>query len=81
MFANRIDFDLLAQAVRATAEKRGSLAAINNYESVLSLIESDETMRSRWNGYSKAYSYSSGIDFSETVAAVRNQMNRVSRTI
>ena len=75
-FSDRIDYNLLTEALRATAKKRGSISAIENHEAILLAIETDENMQNRWDGYSKTYSYSKGIGFTKAIEAVRDLLIR-----
>ena len=77
LFHEQIDFGLLSSAIAATASKRNSTDAMENSASILQTIESDEMMKARWNGYSREYSYTSNISFSEAVAAARELLIRV----
>ncbi len=56
----------LKSAIRATAEKRGSLQAIENFDHILTTIAEDEQMNSRWLSYANRFSYVRGIKFQET---------------
>ena len=70
-----IDLDVFITALKATSEKRGSLAAIQEKESILTTIQLDSTMRQRWERYSKDNFYANGITFDEVLQVIRNITN------
>ena len=70
-----IDLDVFITALKATSEKRSSLAAIQEKESILTTIQLDSTMRQRWERYSKDNFYANGITFDEVLQVIRNITN------
>lgn len=56
-----IDKAILRDALKATSEKRVSLLALENWELILDEIQSDATMRQRWNRYSQDNYYARWI--------------------
>jgi len=76
VFGTRIDFALLRKAIMNTADKRGSLDAIQEYRNILSAIERDERMLSRWVRYQRQYDFAIGISFLETLEAIRDLMDQ-----
>ena len=54
-------------ALNATSEKRGSLAALQDKETILRTIQSDATMRQRWERYCKDNYYAKGINFDNVI--------------
>lgn len=58
---------IFKSALRATAEKRHSLQAIQDSENILRTIRMDITMRQRWERYGREYPYARGIDFDEVI--------------
>lgn len=79
LFSDRIDFMLLARAIRATFSKRGTAKAIVDYSEILSEIVADGAMNERWIGYTKEYSYTTGISFKNTVASAMRILNKAVR--
>lgn len=59
----RINKELFAAALNATARHRGSLAALEDGENILAAIRGDETMRQRWRLYSAENYYARDIGF------------------
>jgi hypothetical protein len=62
-----IDKDTWPTALRATFEKRMSLAALGDKEKILLTIQTDPTMRQRWERYCNEYYYAKGIMFDEVI--------------
>jgi predicted nucleotidyltransferase component of viral defense system len=62
-----IGMEVFRMALQATCEKRKSLDALKDRERILRTIQSDGTMRGRWDRYSKEYFYANGIDFDEVI--------------
>jgi predicted nucleotidyltransferase component of viral defense system len=54
-------------ALNATSEKRGSLAALQDKETILRTIQSDATMQQRWERYCKDNYYAKGINFDNVI--------------
>ena len=54
---DEIDCRILAKALTATAEKRGSLNQLNNAESVLCAVEKSPELRKLWETYRKKNKY------------------------
>lgn len=70
-----IDLDVFMAALKATSEKRASLAATQEKESILATIQLDSVMRQRWERYSKDNYYANGITFDEVLQAIRSITN------
>ena len=62
-------------ALNATSERRGSLQILHGGERVLTAIQSDSTMRQRWERYCEDSHYAKGIAFDDVIAAVINLVN------
>jgi len=59
-------------ALSATSEKRGSLLALQEKETILRTIQSDAVMRQRWELYCKENYYAKGIGFDEVIEVLIN---------
>ena len=59
----QIDREILAQAIRATAQKRGSLSVLADKSAIVNTIRNDGTMQQRWATYCREYPYADGINF------------------
>ncbi len=62
-------------ALKATSERRGSLQMLHGKKRILATIQSDPTMRQRWERYCKENYYAKGIEFDDVIAAVINLVN------
>ncbi len=62
-----INNDLFITALRATAQRRLSLAALKDQDKILQSIQADTTMRQRWERYCKENFYANGIAFDEVI--------------
>jgi predicted nucleotidyltransferase component of viral defense system len=62
-------------ALNATSEKRGSLSALQGKDRILGTIQSDATMRQRWERYSRENHYAEGIDFDDVIGAMIELLN------
>jgi predicted nucleotidyltransferase component of viral defense system len=65
-----INKKILISALNATARKRGSLLAVQDKEQILRTIQSDTTMRQRWDRYCKENYYAKGIEFDEVIGVL-----------
>ncbi len=66
-----IDGDVFRDALRATAEKRGTSAQLEEYVKVLETIAQNPDMISRWQRYANKYSYASSLTWEEVMNAVK----------
>jgi predicted nucleotidyltransferase component of viral defense system len=65
-----INTKIFSSALKATSEKRMSLQALQDYKKILLSIQSDPTMRQRWERYCKENYYANGIGFDEVIKAI-----------
>ncbi len=65
-----ISKELFVTALHATSEKRMSLAALQDKEKIFLTIQSDATMRQRWDLYCKENYYANGIEFDEVIGVL-----------
>jgi predicted nucleotidyltransferase component of viral defense system len=70
-----IDKTVFLTALTATAEKRGSLIAIQGSDRILWTIQSDVLMQQRWSRYCADNYYAKGIEFQEVIAVVMALVN------
>ncbi len=71
----RINKKIFITALNATARKRMSLAALQEKEKILRTIQSDATMRQRWERYCKENYYANGIEFDEVMGVLIDIVN------
>ena len=57
---------ILKNALEETAKKRGSLAVLTQYESIVDSIKSSPGMRDFWTRYQKEFDYAKDITFDDT---------------
>jgi hypothetical protein len=67
-----INKKIFRTALNATSEQRGSLLALQDQEIILRTIQSDATMRQRWEQYCKENYYAKGIGFDEVIGVLIN---------
>ena len=68
--SQNIDADILALALERTAKKRGNFSLLENAESVLNIVKSDEDMKRLWNIYQKKFKYASEYTWDEVIHSV-----------
>jgi predicted nucleotidyltransferase component of viral defense system len=67
--------EIFITALNATSKKRLSLAALQDQDKILLTIQSDPTMRQRWDRYCKENYYASGIGFDEVIRILMEIVN------
>ena len=70
LLLHNIDKALLLQAIEATANKRESIALLDNAKSIIKIIKNDEEMQSRWTLYQKDFSYAKDISWDQVIAVI-----------
>lgn len=69
--ANLIDLRTFGLALSSTCVHRNSALAMVERETSIDAMLNDENLYRQWDGYASKHAYASGIDFSETIEAVR----------
>lgn len=69
--SQNINADILALALKRTAKKRGNFSLLENAESVLKIVKSDEDMKRLWNIYQKKFKYVGEYTWDEVIHSVR----------
>lgn len=69
--SQNINADILALALERTAKKRGNFNLLENAESVLKIVKSDEDMKRLWNIYQKKFKYACEYTWDEVIHSVR----------
>lgn len=69
--SQNINVDILALALERTAKKRGNFNLLENAESVLKIVKSDEDMKRLWNIYQKKFKYAGEYTWDEVIHSVR----------
>jgi predicted nucleotidyltransferase component of viral defense system len=62
-----VNKEMFITALKATSDKRMSLAGLSEKEKIIRTIQSDPIMRQRWGRYCKANYYANGIEFDEVI--------------
>lgn len=57
-------------ALKATSDRRGSLQALKGKDRILATIQSDPTMRQRWERYCKENYYAERIEFDDVIRTI-----------
>ena len=68
--SQNIDADILALALERTAKKRGNFNLLENAESVLKAVKSDEDMKRLWDIYQKKFKYAGEYTWDEVIHSV-----------
>ena len=66
------DQDVLKNAFYATSEKRETIVQIPDFMDTISLIESDEVMKSQWENFRNDCFFVGELSWTEVMASVRN---------
>lgn len=69
--SQNINADILALALERTAKKRGNFSLLENAESVLKIVKSDEDMKKLWDIYQKKFKYAGEYTWDEVIHSVR----------
>ncbi|MEE1274356.1 MAG: nucleotidyl transferase AbiEii/AbiGii toxin family protein [Olegusella sp.] len=79
----RDDFTLeeLADALKATAEKRRSVSLIATWRETIAAIESDKSMLRQWEAYARRFSYVGVLSLGETCQTIAEIMADYDRVV
>lgn len=69
--SQNINADILALALERTAKNRGNFSLLENAESVLKIVKSDEDMKRLWDIYQKKFKYAGEYTWDEVIHSVR----------
>lgn len=67
MYNNKINQEILGEAIVKTARQRGSLKAIRQYREIVELFKINSIIKNIWDKYAKNNRYIKDIKFSDTV--------------
>lgn len=68
---NDINKDTLRNAIFNTSKARETLDYIDNASKYIELINDDSRLKSLWNSYQNNYEYAKGIEFVDTINAIK----------
>ncbi len=71
------DRTTLRQALKQTAEKRGSSKVLTQYPEIMQEIRASDTLRRQWNKYSREYDYAKEIAFDDTCDAIQKILDEI----
>lgn len=77
MRSAEVDLGVLREALEATAEKRGTFAAMGGYREVMIRVASDTGMLDLWNAYARRYPYVGDMTLQETCGTVVEIMESI----
>ena len=69
LYKDKIDKDILREAIERTSEHRGSIKSVSQYKEVVDLFKISGTTKTLWEKYIKSNPYTKDIDFLETITA------------
>lgn len=67
MYNNKINQEILVEAIVKTAQQRGSLKAIRQYKEIVELFKISSAIKNIWDRYAKNNPYTKDIKFLDTV--------------
>lgn len=67
LYKDKIDKDILREAIERTSEHRGSVKSVSQYKEVVDLFKISGTTKTLWEKYIKSNPYAKDIDFLETI--------------
>lgn len=71
LYHDSISRDLLKLAIRHTAETRGSIDVLSNYDTICNEIKHEQALINLWNNYADEYGYANHLAFEEVVDNVK----------
>lgn len=71
------DGDTFCAAIRATAEYRGSMTALENAANVLQAISQSKDLQNQWHKYQRDFSYAQGIRYEDIMAVLNELIQRL----
>ena len=69
---NKINKNILSEALVGTTTKRGTLALFDNKRQIISEIKSSTIMQDLWEMYQKKYDYATNLFWDDVMGAVEN---------
>jgi predicted nucleotidyltransferase component of viral defense system len=75
--SDEVNLGVLREALTATAEKRGSLAAMDNYRAVMAQVATDAGMLGHWAAYVRGYPYVGDMTLEETCDTIVEIMEAI----
>lgn len=73
----KFDKAVFAEALEKTIEHRGTKDQINDYMSILSIIENSIELQQMWDNYQKHFAYARDISFNDTCCAIKELLSSI----
>lgn len=67
----KYDKDIFKEALKATAEHRGSVAHISDVEGILAQISESDELKEMWKKYQQKFEYANDISYEDVVGSLR----------
>ena len=77
LYETTIDYGVLAEAVRATSDKRETTELFEDALVRLTTLGADSTLQRLWNGYRQKYSYAEQLEWEQIMQSVKTLFERV----
>lgn len=74
---SNIGFEELKRVLIATAEKRGSVNALDNYQNIMKAVKDSAIMQKQWRDYQRKFEYASDIMFDDVCDTVVQIMEQI----
>ena len=62
--------EVFREALKATAEHRGSMEILKDHRAIISRLESSEDLKQQWARYQRQFSYAARIDYHELIQSL-----------
>ena len=72
-----VDYDALKDALKATAEKRGTLAVMQRYAGIMVTVENSETMKKHWRDYQTQFDYARDIQYADVCRTIKEILDDI----
>ncbi len=77
MYAYKIDFKVLEEAIHRTARKRGSEEELKEWKEICDDMRVDEPLKALWDNYQKSNKYAQSVDFDSTIDTVEEISRKI----
>lgn len=77
LYSNRINKDVLNEALINTCEKRNTISVINDNNQILKNIENDDNLKKLWSEYQKKFQYARDIEYIDVIENIKSLMKTI----
>lgn len=74
---NNVDSSALKDALKATAEKRGTSAVMQRYAEIMATVEKNEIMKKHWLDYQAQFDYARDIQYADVCWIIKAMLDGV----